>query len=139
MIKAHRKDLLDIMTSYIPAERVVFSKVLTDIDQNLECVTMTFADGETVRSNILVGGEGIQSVTRKHVLEQYPQEVAPVYAGSYCYRAVIPIEEAQDILGELTDVAKFYFGQDRGCVTYRISGGQVSARLFPVLHDLDES
>ncbi|KPI40791.1 Salicylate hydroxylase [Cyphellophora attinorum] len=121
---AHRKDLLDIMTSYIPAERVVFSKVLTDIVQDLEGVTLTFADGEQVKASILAGVEGIQSVTRKHVLERSPQEIAPVYAGSYCYRAVIPIEEAQEILGELTDVAKFYFGQDRGCVTYRISGGR---------------
>ena len=71
---------------------------------------------------------------REFVLgERWPAEVKPVYANAYCYRAVIPMAEAEEIMGEsgLTDVAKFYFGRGRGCVTYRISGGKVSA--FPFL------
>ena len=54
----------------------------------------------------------------------------PVYANAYCYRGVIPMYEAKEILGDLTDVAKFYFGYERSGVTYRISGGEVSYRLL---------
>jgi salicylate hydroxylase len=128
-LQAHRKELLDIMTSFIPADKVRFNKRLTSILEDDEKLTLTFADGETVNASVLVGADGIQSTAREHVLKpHHSDEVAPVYAGSYCYRAVIPMSEAEDILGNLTDVAKFYFGHNRGVVTYRISGGKVRKR-----------
>ncbi|KAE8341969.1 hypothetical protein BDV24DRAFT_131132, partial [Aspergillus arachidicola] len=121
---AHRKTLLDIMTSFIPIENVKFNKRLTHIEQGPAGVTLTFSDGTTAEAAILAGADGIKSTVRKHVLKDaYPNQVAPVYAGAYCYRAVIPMSEAYEILGDLTDVAKFYFGHRRSAVTYRISGG----------------
>ena len=117
------------MTSFIPLEKVKFNKRLTDIQQQPDKIVLKFADGEAVEACILIGADGIQSVVREHVLKpEFPSEVAPVYADAYCYRGVIPMSEAEYILGDLTDVAKFYFGDRRGCVTYRISGGAVSWR-----------
>lgn len=128
-LQAHRKALLDIMTSFIPFERVQFNKRLTNIDQRPDGVTLTFSDGTTAEAAILAGADGIKSTVREHVLKDlYPNQVAPVYAGAYCYRAVIPMSEAYEILGDLTDVAKFYFGPKRSAVTYRITGGEVSTR-----------
>lgn len=124
--QAHRKSLLDIMTSFIPIENVKFSKRLSGIQQHSDKVDLHFSDGEIVEASIVVGADGVQSIVREQVLKpMYPSEVAPVYADSYCYRGVIPIAQAQNILGDLTDVAKFYFGDKRSCVTYRISGGEV--------------
>jgi 2-polyprenyl-6-methoxyphenol hydroxylase-like FAD-dependent oxidoreductase len=115
------------MTSFIPIENVKFSKLLTDIQQFPDKVVLSFADGEVVQASALVGSDGIKSVVREHILKPlYPSQAEPVYADSYCYRGVIPIAEAEEILGDLTDVAKFYFGDKRSCVTYRISGGAVS-------------
>jgi salicylate hydroxylase len=135
MNQAHRKDLLEIMTSFIPIENVRFSKRLTEIKQYPDKVTLKFADGNIAKASILAGADGIQSSVRKHVLEPvYPSQVKPVYADAYCYRAVIPISEANEILGDLTDVAKFYFGHDRSAVSYRITGGKVSRQThFPKL------
>lgn len=117
------------MTSFIPIENVQFNKRLTHIEQGPAGVTLTFSDGTTAEAAILAGADGIKSTARKHVLKDaYPGQVAPVYAGAYCYRAVIPMSEAYEILGDLTDVAKFYFGHKRSAVTYRISGGDVSVR-----------
>jgi len=114
------------MTSFIPIESVKFGKRLTDVQQDLHGVSLSFANGEVAHASALAGADGIKSVVRKHVLESsYSDEVAAVYADAYCYRAVIPITEAEDILGDLTDVAKFYFGRGRSAVTYRISGGEV--------------
>jgi 2-polyprenyl-6-methoxyphenol hydroxylase-like FAD-dependent oxidoreductase len=114
------------MTSFIPLDTVKFNKRLTGINQHPEKVVLTFADGEVFEASCLVGADGIKSVVREHVLKPlHPSQVEPVYADSYCYRAVIPIAEAEDILGDLTDVAKFYFGDKRSGVTYRISGGDV--------------
>ncbi|KAM3421779.1 Salicylate hydroxylase [Cercospora zeina] len=113
------------MTNFIPIENVQFNKRLVDVEDQSNGVSMTFPDGTTATATVLAAADGIQSALREHVLKsQYPNEVAPVYAGAYCYRAVIPIAEAREILGDLTDVAKIYFGHKRSVVTYRISGGE---------------
>jgi len=115
------------MTSFIPLENVRFSKRLTTIEERPGKVILKFADGDVAEASVLAGSDGIKSGVRKYVLEPlYPNEVDPVYADAYCYRAVIPMSEANEIMGDLTDVAKFYFGYDRSAVTYRISKGEVS-------------
>ncbi|EFQ95926.1 hypothetical protein CFE70_009142 [Pyrenophora teres f. teres 0-1] len=133
---AHRKDLLEIMTSFIPIESVKFSKSLKDIEQYSEKVVLKFADGDVAEASICVGADGVQSIVREHVLKaSYPAQVAPVYADAYCYRGVIPMSEAKEILGDLTDVAKIYFGNKRGVVTYRITGGEELNFLLCVATD----
>ncbi|KAK5692557.1 hypothetical protein LTR97_010868 [Elasticomyces elasticus] len=113
------------MTSFIPTDSVKFNKRLTGIEQQQHKVVLTFADGEIAHASVLAGADGITSMVREHVLKPlYPGQVAPVYADAYCYRAVIPMAEAEEILGDLTDVAKFYFGKGRSAVTYRISRGE---------------
>jgi 2-polyprenyl-6-methoxyphenol hydroxylase-like FAD-dependent oxidoreductase len=115
------------MTSFIPLENVKFSKRLTTIEQHPDKVVLKFAGDEVAEASILAGADGIKSGARKHVLESsYPEQVDPVYADAYCYRAVIPMSEADEIMGDITDVAKFYFGHDRSAVTYRITGGKVN-------------
>ncbi|PSN71055.1 salicylate hydroxylase [Corynespora cassiicola Philippines] len=133
---AHRKALLDIMTGFIPTENVKFGKRLQNIEQHSDKVVLEFDDGEVAEASVLAGADGIKSVVRDHVLKpQYPSQVDPVYADAYCYRAVIPMSEAQEILGNLTDVAKFYFGHKRSAVTYRITGGEEFNFLLCVSSD----
>lgn len=118
------------MTSFIPIENVRFNKRLTKIEQRSDSVLLSFADGEVAEATILAGADGIKSTVRDYVLSTtYPSEVNPAYADAYCYRGVIPMAEAKEILGDLTDVAKFYFGYKRSAVTYRISGGEVRANV----------
>lgn len=129
--QAHRNAVLEIMTSFIPIENVRFNKTLTDIEQRPDKVILKFKDGHVAGASILVGADGIKSVVREHVLRPiYPSQAEPVYADSYCYRGVIPTAEAEEIFGNLTDVAKIYVGDKRCCVTYLISGGAVSWHTF---------
>ena len=122
---AHRNTLLNIMTSFIDIKNVKFNKRLTKIEQHPDRVVLVFADGEVAEHSVLAGADGITSTVRAHVLSlKYLEQVDPVYADAYCYRAVIPMAEAEAILGDLTDVAKFYFGHKRSAVTYRISEGK---------------
>jgi len=115
------------MTSFIPLQTVKFSKCLADIEQYSDKVVLKFADGHVAVASVLVGADGIKSIVREHVLKPiHPTQVDPVYTDAYCYRGVIPMSEANEILGSLTDVAKIYFGHNRGVVTYRITGGEVS-------------
>lgn len=121
------------MTSFIPIENVKFNKYLESIEQHSDKVILKFADGEVAEASVLAGSDGIKSIVREHVLRpSHPEEVAPVYADAYCYRAVIPMSEAYPTLGDLTDVAKFYFGHNRSAITYRISGGEELNFLFCV-------
>ncbi|KAF5705082.1 salicylate hydroxylase [Fusarium mundagurra] len=134
---AHRKELLEIMTSFIPKDSVQFNKRLTNVEQGPDGVTLSFQDGTTATCSILAGADGIKSIVRGHVLEKYPKQIAPVYAGCYCYRAVIPMSEAYEILGDLTDVAKVYFGNKRCAVTYRVTCGEEFNYLLCVADGLD--
>ncbi|THZ85849.1 monooxygenase [Aureobasidium pullulans] len=130
---AHRKELLEIMTSFIPIGNVKFNKYLEGVEQHSDKVVLKFAEGEVAEASVLAGADGIKSIVREHVLRpSHIEEVAPVYADAYCYRAVIPMSEAYTILGNLTDVAKFYFGHNRSAITYRISGGEEFNFLFCV-------
>lgn len=118
------------MTSFFPIENVKFNKRLAKIENSRDKVVLTFADGEVAEATILAGADGIQSTVRAHVLASTPTEIQPVYADAYCYRGVIPMSEAEEILGNLTDVAKNYFGHKRCAVTYRITAGEVSRALI---------
>lgn len=127
LAKAHRKELLDIMTSFFPIKNVKFSKKLTAIKEYPDKVILEFEDGDVATASILAGADGIASTVRGHLLRPtHPEQVEPVFAGAYCYRGIMPISEAYDILGDQTDVAKIYFGKNKGCVTYRITQGEVS-------------
>ena len=115
------------MTSFIPIENVKFNKRLDKIVQHPDKVALTFQDGEVAECSMLAGADGIQSTVRAHVLsEKYPEQIRPAYTGSYCYRGVITIEEAEEIFGQGANVAKQYFGDERCCITYRITSGTVS-------------
>ena len=97
------------------------------IEQQQEGVVLRFADGAVTQASLLVGADGIQSIVREHVLSSTSTEqVSPRYAESYAYRSVIPMADATEILGDLTDTAKMYLGKNRMVVTYRVSGGAVS-------------
>ncbi|KAI3012736.1 hypothetical protein CBS147346_477 [Aspergillus niger] len=133
---AHHHAVLEIMTKYISVEKVRFSKTLVGIQQYAGKVILKFADGDTAEASILVGADGIKSMVRKHVLGPlYPSQVEPVYADSYCYRGVIPISEAREIFGDLTDVAKMFVGDKRCCITYMISKGEEFNFLLCALDD----
>lgn len=122
---AHRKTLLDIMTSFIPLSSVKFNKQVAAIKQLQGRVELTFADGETIQTSAVVGCDGIKGASRRHVLgTQYPDEVFAKYNQQYAYRAIVPVSEAREILGDLANDAKMYFGCPTNLSTYVISGGK---------------
>ncbi|KAG9250771.1 salicylate hydroxylase [Emericellopsis atlantica] len=122
---AHRKNLLDIMSSFIPIENVKFSKRVTSVKEDVDGVVLEFADSEVATASVVAAADGIASTLRSYVLgKTHPEQVKPVYADAYCYRAVISMAEAEEILGDRTHVAKLYFGKNKAAVTYRITEGK---------------
>ncbi|KAF4991687.1 hypothetical protein FGRMN_7660 [Fusarium graminum] len=105
------------MTSFIPRDSVQFSMRLTNIEQRLDDFTLSL------------------KMAQLHTEVSSP--IAPLYAGAYCYHAGFPLAEAYEILGNLTVVAKFYFGHKRMAITCRVTEGLESNRLFSVADGLD--
>jgi salicylate hydroxylase len=122
---AHRKDLLDIMTSFIGKDTVRFNKRLKTMTQGNGKVTLSFEDGEIVRHAAAICSDGVMGFTRRLVLgERFPECVDPVYTGKYVYRAIVPMSDAMTILGDLATDAKMYMSKGANLSTYPISGGK---------------
>lgn len=122
---AHRKDLLDIMTSFIDDDAVRFNQTVVNIEQAHDQVTLTFADGRVARHSAAIGSDGIKGFTRQAVLgTRYPKLVEPQYTHKYVYRAIIPIEDAKQMLGDLATDAKMYMSRTSTLSTYPISEGR---------------
>ncbi|KAH7402096.1 hypothetical protein DE146DRAFT_455169 [Phaeosphaeria sp. MPI-PUGE-AT-0046c] len=121
---AHRKDLLDIMTSFIKEDAVRFNKRVKTVEQRHDSVSLIFEDGEVVQHAAVIGSDGVKGFTRRLVLQdRYPEYVEPQYTGKYVYRAIISMEESKEILGDLATDAKMYMSTGANLSTYPISYG----------------
>lgn len=121
---AHRKDLLDIMTSFIKKDAVRFNKRVQAVKQQQDSVFLVFEDGEIVQHAAVIGSDGVKGFTRRVVLEErFPEHVEPKYTGKYVYRAIIPMEDSKKIVGDLATDAKMYMSTGANLSTYPISYG----------------
>lgn len=97
----HRAEFLDEMVKLIPdTVTVKFGKRLVDVeDEGEKGVLLTFADGSEARHAALVGCDGIKSRTRVHLLGNDNPASHAVFSGKYCYRGLIPMDEAMEAIG----------------------------------------
>jgi len=90
-----------------------------------ERVNLTFADGEAIVVDAVIGCDGITGMSRKAVLEEnYPESIPSQYSGGYVYRAVVPLEEAVRIVGNRVGDAKWFMTNGRSLAIYPISKGK---------------
>ncbi|KAH8676134.1 hypothetical protein BX600DRAFT_479858 [Xylariales sp. PMI_506] len=128
---AHRKDLLEIMESFIPPETVKFGKRAQSIEQRGDKVVVTFMDGEVITVDTLIGCDGVKGITRKLVLDDVaPDQVQPTYCNMYIYRGIIPMEKAKEILGTHAGDAKWFMMKEKGVAIYPISKGKEENFVF---------
>ncbi|KAH8899856.1 FAD/NAD(P)-binding domain-containing protein [Thozetella sp. PMI_491] len=128
---AHRKDLLEIMESFIPPGTVKFSKKFVEVKQVGDKVQIQFEDGEVVTVDAVIGADGIRGVTRKTVLGNIaPDLVEPKYLATYIYRGILPMADAKAILGEHGGDAKWFMAKGRGVAIYPISKGAEENFVF---------
>lgn len=122
---AHRKDLLDIMTSFIPSDSVRFNSRVEKMSQGDGVATLTFSDGSTAQHAMIIGCDGVKGLSRRHVLEsRFPETVEPKYTGKYVYRAIVSMEDAKEIMGDLATDAKMFLSKGANLSTYPISWGK---------------
>ncbi|KAK9773919.1 hypothetical protein AB5N19_05675 [Seiridium cardinale] len=128
---AHRKDLLEIMESFIPDGTVKFSKRAQSVTEKGDKVIVAFTDGEVIEVDAVIGCDGVKGITRGAVLGNVaPEQVQPTYCGMYIYRGIIPMDDAKEILGYHAGDAKWFMMKGTGVAIYPISQGREENFVF---------
>jgi len=83
-IVVHRAELLTLLLKTLGEGNVQLGMTCVDFTQNASGVTAKFANGREVRGDILIGADGIHSVTRTHLFGL----IKPKYVGYTCWRGL---------------------------------------------------
>ncbi|MFP4439978.1 MAG: FAD-dependent monooxygenase [Chloroflexaceae bacterium] len=95
-IVVHRADLQTLLRKALVPDTLRLGWECTGLRQDAEGVTARFADGQAVRGDLLIGADGIRSITRTQILGEQPLR----YAGYTAWRGVAHFAHDQLLLGE---------------------------------------
>jgi 2-polyprenyl-6-methoxyphenol hydroxylase-like FAD-dependent oxidoreductase len=111
--------LQSLLRGTIPAQHYHLGRTFKQVDQDGTNVRVRFADGQTQRADLLVGGDGIRSGVRANVAP----DVQPVYAGYYIWRGTA--EEADLAPATLASIFShftFFLPKGQQVLGYPIAG-----------------
>ena len=89
----HRRDLLAVIASGLPSERIHLSHRLVGFTNQGDVVEARFDNGARISFDVLVGADGIRSTVRTALFG----DEASVFAGCVAYRGLVPIERIADL------------------------------------------
>ncbi|MBF9035614.1 NAD(P)-binding protein [Rhodobacterales bacterium HKCCE2091] len=122
----HRADLIGLLQTAARSEgvRIETGVEVTDVSPVEAGVTLRLADGTTRDAAVLVGADGIRSVTRAAVAPG----LEPRYTGQVAWRAIVPGSG-------LDPEAQVFLGPGRHLVRYPLRGGSVTNLVGVVERD----
>jgi salicylate hydroxylase len=115
----HRADLLDVIASSFPAERIHLGHRLIGREDKDGCTEAWFENGARITADVLVGADGIHSAVRASLFG----EEAPVFAGCVAYRGLVPVERIADLGLEIG--SQSWVGPGAHFVHYFVSRGRL--------------
>jgi salicylate hydroxylase len=115
----HRADLLDLLVSAVPPGAIELGRECTDLSQDSDRVTLTFADGDAVRAEAVIAADGIHSVLREHVTASSP----PRPSGLCAWRSLVPADAVPDFARR--PVQTLWLGHRHHLVHYPVRGGEL--------------
>ena len=134
---AHRGRFLDEIVKLLPPDCVSFNKALANIEEVSSSssggnkVKLTFSDGTSVISGIVIGCDGAHSVARRFV---HGTESVPTFSGEYAYRALVPADVYVAKLGrERALNGQLYVGEGGTVTTYPVERGS-SINMIALRH-----
>lgn len=113
----HRADLHSILLSRLPAGTLRLGLKCTGVEQREDEVVLRFADGSTRSADVVVGADGIHSVTRDTLVEDRPR-----YSGQVMYRGLIPADRLPGHSAHPR--VRLWLGPGRHFVSYPVAGGR---------------
>jgi salicylate hydroxylase len=114
-----RRDLLAVIASGLPSERIHLSHRLAGFTDRGGIVEAWFENGARISVDVLVGADGIHSTVRSRLFG----DEAPVFAGCVAYRGLVPIECIADL--GLNHSNQSWVGPGGHFVHYFVSRGRL--------------
>ena len=112
----HRARFLDTLVDLVPPEVAHFNKKCISVSQSgSHSVTITFSDGTTHTSNIVIGCDGLRSAVRASVVGKTAN---PKFTRTVAFRGLISEEEGVSALGEPIHRPIAYVGPDCASFNY---------------------
>ena len=115
----HRADLLAIIASGFPAERIHLGHRLVGVADLGDGAEAWFENGERVRTDVVVGADGIHSAVRTALFGAEE----PRFAGCVAYRGLVPVERIADLGLEIG--SQSWVGPGAHLVHYFVSRGRL--------------
>jgi salicylate hydroxylase len=115
----HRADLLAIIASGFPAERIHLGHRLVGLADRDDGAEAWFENGERIRADVLVGADGIHSAVRTALFGAEE----PRFAGCVAYRGLVPVERIADLGLEIG--SQSWVGPGAHLVHYFVSRGRL--------------
>jgi len=118
-------DLLDAINRAVPDDAVRLGKRCLRVEpadgpEGAGPVLLTFADGEVVEADLVIGADGIHSLIRAALTET---QTPPAYSGSCAFRALVPAEDAPAFARDPAQV--LWLGPGRHLVHYPVRAGEL--------------
>jgi salicylate hydroxylase len=82
----HRNDLLQLLLARLPSDVVHVAHKCVAFEQDDKHASVSFANGEQITADVVVGADGIHSTLQQYVTPPS----TPLYSGSVAYRGIIP-------------------------------------------------
>jgi salicylate hydroxylase len=114
----HRADLHRTLLDGLGDGRLHLGMRCVGITETVDDVVLDFADGQSVRADVVVGADGIHSVVREHLAQD-----EPVFSGQTIYRGLVPA----DLLPALAANPRvlLWIGPEQHVVCYPIASGKL--------------
>jgi 2-polyprenyl-6-methoxyphenol hydroxylase-like FAD-dependent oxidoreductase len=118
----HRADfhaLLAAKAEELKPGVVNLNKRATGFEEDADGVTLHFADGSSVRGDLLIGADGLKSVVRKQIVGETPAN----YTGDAAWRITVPVERLPP--GLVEPAMNLFLGPGGHAVFYYLRGGRL--------------
>jgi len=114
----HRADLVEILADALPVGTVHTGHRCTGFDQDDSIALISFANGASIESEIVIAADGIHSELRSHVFAASQ----PVFSGSVAYRGLVPHERVPHWP---TDRWQMWLGKGRHFLAFPVRAGKL--------------
>lgn len=113
-ITIHRGDLHAEQIRVLPQDRLHYDHCLTDIREEDDHVILQFANGQTVRTRLVIGADGVNSLIREKLLG--PEK--PRYSGWIGHRALLNMDKLRASGLDFELCVKWWWEQSRHIMAY---------------------